>query len=635
MSDLNVSLIVALKDLVTGAPADKLKATFAGLGAGAKQAGKDFTNAIKRGFSADNIDLALQQNERKLQEAKGRLQGALAMAATVALPIKLAVDFESSMADIAKVVDFETPEGFKQMSADILAMSNRIPMAASGIADIVAAAGQAGMEGSELLAFAEIAAKVGVAFEMSADQTGTALAKMKTALGLTVAETGLLADAINHLSNSSAAAAPDLVEFMSRAASVGEQYGFASNQTAAIGAAMIAAGAGADVAATSFRSVGRALTKGANHTKAAKKALKGLGLDAVQVSKNMQEDAVGTMIDVIERIKEMPKHLQASTISTIFGEEARAISPLIGKIEKLRELLKETSDPETYAGSSDKEYAARAATTANNFQLLKNQLNNVGITIGTVLLPPLNELVGKISGAAMAASEWAAANPELTSTLVKAAAGLMVFSVASRVAAFAFYGIRGPLIKTTSLFLKFSKEGKNISMVANAMRGLKAAAGFGFGGIAAAAKGALGLFAGLVGAVTWPIAGVVAALVGAGVLINRYWEPISNFASGFASAIGAELSAGAAAIGQFVADVGGYVGTKLIDFGEWLGLDRATLERYAANSLRGLQNMGRSIVSFFTELPSQIGDWFGDLFTVKDYSAQAEADFQAMGASVG
>lgn len=47
------------------------------------------------------------------------------------------------MADVKKVVNFDTPEQFKQMSEDVLNLSEALPMSAEGIAKIVAAGGQA------------------------------------------------------------------------------------------------------------------------------------------------------------------------------------------------------------------------------------------------------------------------------------------------------------------------------------------------------------------------------------------------------------------------------------------------------------------------------------------------------------
>ena len=96
----------------------------------------------------------------------------------------------------------------------------------------------------------------------SIGETSEALAKIKTQLSMNVGEIGLFADAINHLSNNTAAQAPDLVDFAKRVAANGEMFGYTATQTLAFGGAMVAMGAQTEVASTSFRNMGRALTMG-------------------------------------------------------------------------------------------------------------------------------------------------------------------------------------------------------------------------------------------------------------------------------------------------------------------------------------------------------------------------------------
>ena len=47
--------------------------------------------------------------------------------------------------------------------------------------------------------------------------------------------------------------------------------------------------------------------------------------------------------------------------------------------------------------SVNKEFEARAATTANTLQLTKNRVAEVGIKIGSVLLPHINSLLEKLN----------------------------------------------------------------------------------------------------------------------------------------------------------------------------------------------------------------------------------------------
>mgnify|MGYP002691401850 CR=1 FL=1 len=56
-----------------------------------------------------------------------------------------AIKFESAMADVKKVVNFDTPAQFKEMGDDILKLTRTIPMAGEEIAAIVAAGGQSGV----------------------------------------------------------------------------------------------------------------------------------------------------------------------------------------------------------------------------------------------------------------------------------------------------------------------------------------------------------------------------------------------------------------------------------------------------------------------------------------------------------
>ena len=138
--------------------------------------------------------------------------------------VQPAVQFESVMADVKKVVNFDTPDQFGQMSKDVLLMSTRIPMAADGIGAIVAAAGQAGIAREELLRFAEDAAKMGVAFDLSGQQAGAAMTGLRSIFGLTQDEVVKLGDAINHLSNNMDAKASDLLNIANRAGSTAKLF---------------------------------------------------------------------------------------------------------------------------------------------------------------------------------------------------------------------------------------------------------------------------------------------------------------------------------------------------------------------------------------------------------------------------
>ncbi len=127
-----------------------------------------------------------------------------------------AIKFESAMADVKKVVDFKTPEGFKNLSKDILNLTRTLPMSAEELASITASGGQLGIAEADLKDFTTTIAKMSVAFDMSAADSGDAMAKLANVYKIPIKEIGKLGDAINELSNSSPAKASDIVSTLGR-----------------------------------------------------------------------------------------------------------------------------------------------------------------------------------------------------------------------------------------------------------------------------------------------------------------------------------------------------------------------------------------------------------------------------------
>lgn len=302
-----------------------------------------------------------------------------------------AIKFEEAFADVVKVLD-ATPAQLQEVRHQILEMSKVLPNSAEGIASIYAAAAQSNIPLKELGKFSEMVAKVAVAWDVSEGETSDALAKIKNQLNLNVDQIGLYADAINQLGNNTDAKAPDLVDFSKRVAANGEMFGFSATQTLAFGGAMVASGAMTEVAATSFRNMGRALTIGTRVTKQQGIAFKRLGLDAVKTAKNMQKNALETTLDVLDRIGNLPEWERISIASALFGDEARAMMPVIANTTELRRQLSLVANEADYAGSAYNEYLVRASTTGNALAIIGNKIRAVGIEIGDGMLPSIKAL---------------------------------------------------------------------------------------------------------------------------------------------------------------------------------------------------------------------------------------------------
>lgn len=159
----------------------KLRAEVKGAGvdirnlSGEEQRLASYAQKVRKAQDAMAASIARGQKiQQRRNEMRVQLLDAYALTKTLGAPIKQAMAFESAMADVRKVVDFDTPEQFSEMSQAILEMGRYIPMTHEGLAQIVAAGGQAGIARQDLTAFADDAAKMATAMDISAGDAGQA-----------------------------------------------------------------------------------------------------------------------------------------------------------------------------------------------------------------------------------------------------------------------------------------------------------------------------------------------------------------------------------------------------------------------------------------------------------------------------
>lgn len=472
-----------------------------------------------------------QKAQAAFDSAKSNLAGTAMKTAVLAAPLvgatKAAMEFESEMAEIRKVVDFDTPEQFKQMGQDILDLSTKMPMAASGIAKIVAAGGQAGIAKEDLLEFAQDAVKMGVAFDLTADQAGDMMAKWRSAFDLNQDGVVALADKINYLGNTTAASAPLISDVVTRIGPLGEIGGVASGEIAALGATMIQTGTKSDVAATGIKNLILGMSIGEKATKSQTAAFQQLGFDAADMAKRMQTDAKGAILDVFHAIQALPKDQQAGVLKDLFGEESiGAISPLLSKLNLLEDNFNKVSDAAKYGGSVDAEYAARCETTANQMYLFKNSMTAVAIEIGSALLPAINSILQNIVPVVVAFANWAKEHQVLIQTMVALAASFAGVLLAAR----SILAIRAGfnmLKETANLFFIVNKNGETVLRGAATASKLFHAGLNGLGAaFRAAATGARALALALMAN---PIIAIVAVIIAVVAAIIYFWNTNEQF----------------------------------------------------------------------------------------------------------
>ena len=478
MSNLRVSLIIEAVNRATRPIRE------------ASRSMKSFMGDVNR------LDGAIKANLARRGELRGQLLDVVALGAALAAPMKAAIDFESAMADVSKVVDFAEPDGLMSLGRAIKKMSREIPISADGLAAIVAAGGQLGIAEKNLTTFARTAAKMAVAFDLAPDEAGNAMAKLSNVFSIPIPDVGELGDAINHLSDNTAAKAPEIVRALLRVGGTAKGFGISAVQTAALADAFIALGKPPEVAGTAINAMLIKLQTASTQGKAFQGTLRHMGMSAKGLEKAIGEDAQGAIVGFLERLAELNKGDRTKATALMFGQEyADDISLLVGSLDKYRQALDLVGDRQKYAGSMTREFENRSKTTANELRLLRNSVAEVGINIGSTLLPALNDLVGVVRGVTGGIADFADRFPLVTKVVSMAAAVMIGGRIAAIGFGYAFTFLKGGVLSAV----------KGIQVAIGAVRLL---------GIAMAAN---------------PIGAVVAVLASAAILIIANWEEVSAF----------------------------------------------------------------------------------------------------------
>lgn len=379
--------------------------------------------------------MSIKENYQNMQDrfgkagkfAKTAVKRTAAFGAAAAVPLKFAIDEESVNAEIAKVADFANDKQKKEVTDSLKKMiTTEIPMSYKEIGELAAAGAQGGIETVDLSKFSELAAKMGVAFDMEAGEAGQKMANWKAAFGMDMNELKALGDKVNYLGNNSAASAASISNVISRVGALGEVAGVGSGEVAGLGAAMIAMGTDDDVAATGIKKVLTTLASGGNK---ASEAI--LGIGGADLSKAMKVDGAGTIIDVFEKIKALKPEEQTGALRDIFGQQnIGAIAPLLNNLDLVKEYLGMVGDKSKYAGSMQKEFDAQAGTTANQLKILRNQAVDAGMVIGSAMLPYFKKGVEKLQEMATKIKTFADENPKAMESILKIAGALAGLAVA-------------------------------------------------------------------------------------------------------------------------------------------------------------------------------------------------------------
>ncbi len=369
---------------------------------------------------AGNLGSANDKAKKSLDNmAKAAAIAGAAMAGAIGLSVNKAVSFESAMAEVNKTVDFTTKNGLADLRVELEGLAKTMPLAFEELAAIAASGGQAGVADTALKGFTETIAKMSIAFDISADETATSMAKIATSYKVPIESISDLGDAINTVSNSTAARADELVDFMLRVGQSANNFHIAGEAAAAMGGALIDAGGRVEVVGTAMTSVFKAMAD-VGWVETNSDIFKTIGLDTEKYLELMKTDGLGAFHLLREAVmnSQDPMVLLGELFDNAGGHVAELFqenSKLVGILDSVGQGAEKTKD---HIGSLDREYQVMADTSANAFKLLSGSMDLVMAAIGQAFLPAARELTDAFVPLIQQFSEWASANPELIQQIV-------------------------------------------------------------------------------------------------------------------------------------------------------------------------------------------------------------------------
>ncbi|NGZ17571.1 phage tail tape measure protein [Vibrio aestuarianus] len=378
----------------------------------------------------------IESNKMARSELGGEALNLAMKGAVLALPVKLAVDYEAAFTEVTKAVNDATPKELEEMRKQIILEAPKLGVNQEGLAAIIAEGGRNGIKKDELFDYARAAAKMSVAFDgLNAEEAGAAMMKWRTTMGLTQKDAERLADAVNHVGDNLATNAKAVTEVLVRQGAVITNSGLDEIQAAALSGAVLSGSASTEIAATATKNLLLSLTAGDAASGAQKNAMMTLGFDPADLARDMQDNAPKTVEQVLLAIKDQDADVQTALMKSLFGSESiGSIAPLLQNLDNFRKAFKLVEKDTNFSGSMQTEFEKQTATA--NFKINKFMATAAGLatTLGNTLLPPLAAVLDVVTpvleGVTEAATEFdglAAAIVGIPALLIAAKSAFLVF----------------------------------------------------------------------------------------------------------------------------------------------------------------------------------------------------------------
>lgn len=405
---------------------------------------------------------AIQQSVEHLTRAGNGIQAVgnaisgVGRAATVGLTLpivaglgyaaKAAIDFESSMVDVNRALNADTPAAMTAARDTVMSLSSELGVMPDRMAAMVAEAGKLGVQTNQIQDYNRLVAQTGIAWDMSTDQAGSGIARLTNVLGLMdrqgqVNIHGLrqLNSTVDLLADSGATSQAAIVEVLGRSGAATRNFGLTSGAAAGLAAAFLNFGAAPEQVATGLAGVLPQLQTATRQTPKFQAALESLGIEASQFEQSIKRDASGAMLDFVKALSTAEN--PTAVIADMFGRgfDGEMLKMAAKNYDAFAATVNQGIKGADINRIGDS-FVQQQETAKFALARLQSNFQSLAIAIGDALLPAIADITAAILPAVQGMAQFARANPEITKmavgfALVAAAAGPVVMMVGGFISA--------------------------------------------------------------------------------------------------------------------------------------------------------------------------------------------------------
>ena len=360
-------------------------------------------DAIEFGAAAKTSTLAARGRYDSLQKSlSGVANKALAVSVATGLigaaSVKAAIDYEYAFADVRKTI-IATEEEYAELSDGIREMALIKPISQEDLAKIMSLGGQLNIATQNLKMFTSVVADLDVATDMELEDASLQLARFANISGMAQSDIDRLGATIVDLGNNSATTESQIMLMAMRIAGSASNIGMSAPNVLALASALSAVGIQAEMGGNAISTIMNRIDKDiATSSDTLHVWAETAGMSAQEFSTLWKTDVTQALMAVVKgmgtfRDEGNNLNLLLKDMGISYMRQVDTMQRMSRTGNLMEELFTRSDTAWTQNTALVREATQRYETAESRIQLMKNSVNELGITIGNEILPYLKDFV--------------------------------------------------------------------------------------------------------------------------------------------------------------------------------------------------------------------------------------------------